>query len=140
MPAATRKTIRSCTRKYFFRFSPSGFFENSNLFGRPNRDTISNPNSGRSGRIYLFLSMFSTLKEGVAGGGGRLPSGKHRLPLPQEGVCPKTRAFRGFGPGGTAIAVPPPKAFDLSLVPPPKAFDLSLVPLPAQVCFFYTLL
>jgi hypothetical protein len=67
-----------------------------------------------SGKAILLkpFDVFSTLKEGVAGGGERLPSGKHRLPLPQEGVCLKTRAFRGFRPGGTAIAVPPPKKAD----------------------------
>ena len=40
----------------------------------------------------------------VAGGGERLPSGKHGLPLPQERVCLKTRAFRGFRPGETRAA------------------------------------
>jgi len=47
--------------------------------------------------MQLFLNVFSTLKEGVAGGGERLPSGKHRLPLPQEGVWLKT-CFCGFSP------------------------------------------
>ncbi len=49
----------------------------------------------------MIFYVFSTIKEGVAGGEWRLPSGKHRLPLPLEGVCLKTR-FGGFRPGGTA--------------------------------------
>ncbi len=52
---------------------------------------------------YFFpFPVFSTIAEGVAGGGERLPSGKHRLPLPQERVCLKTR-FGGFRPGETIV-------------------------------------
>ena len=58
-------------------------------------------------RACIIFHVFSTINEGVAGGGRRLPSDKHRLPLPLEGVCLKTRAVRGFRPGGTAAGGSP---------------------------------
>jgi hypothetical protein len=54
------------------------------------------------------------------GGTRAFAEGKHCRVLPQEGVCMKTRVFRGLRPGGTALAVPPSEEFDLSPVPPPE--------------------
>ncbi len=56
---------------------------------------------------YFFpFPVFSTIAEGVAGGGERLPSGKHRLPLPLEGVS-RRRGFARLRPGGTAVGGSP---------------------------------
>ena len=62
------------------------------------------------------LSCVFYLKRGRCGRGRAFATGKHRLPLPLEGVCRK-RGFARLRPGGTALAVPPPRAFDLSSVP-----------------------
>ena len=48
-------------------------------------------------------------RRGRCGRGRAFALGKHRLPLPQEGVCLKTRAFRGFRPGGTIFKWFPPQ-------------------------------
>ena len=77
---------------------------------------------------FLFLNVFSTIEDGVAEGGERLPNGldffAFIIPLlvgevrplwagvrslSQERVCLKTRAFRGFRPGETREARFPPQ-------------------------------
>jgi len=73
----------------------------------------------------IFFHVFSTLIEGVAGGGERLPSGKHSLPLPQEGVCQRPRSpalrARRLWPGGTAAGGSPTKGINRR--PTNKPFD-----------------
>ena len=66
-----------------------------------------------------------------------MPAGKHRLPLPQEGVCQRPRSpalrARRLWPGGTAVGGSPPKGFDLSPVPPPKAITPYYFTLPSTL-------
>jgi hypothetical protein len=74
----------------------------------PHPRPLSARGEGRMGDSVEGFPVFSTLKEGVAGGGGRLPSGKHRLPLPLEGVCQRLRSpalrARRLWPGETRVA------------------------------------
>ena len=52
-----------------------------------------------AGPAFSDLPCFFTLKKGVAGRGERLPSGKHRFPLPLEGVCRRRVPFAASGRG-----------------------------------------
>ncbi len=63
----------------------------------------------------FIISLCSFYPErGRCGRGRAFAKGKHRLPLPQEGVR-RRHGFAWLRPGGTAIAVPPPEKLLLKL-------------------------